>query len=133
MTITDPIADMLTMIRNAQKANFEKIKVNSSKIKKSILDIMKKEGYIKDFQEIVEKNGRKFLYIDLKYDKNGFPVIHTIEKVSKPGIRVYLSYDKIKPVMGGMGISIISTNKGILTDKEARKNKVGGEVICIVW
>ncbi len=133
MTITDPIADMLTIIRNAQKANFEKIKITSSKIKKSILDIMKKEGYIKDFQEIVEKNGRKFLQIDLKYDKNGLPVIHTIEKISKPGIRIYLSYDEIKPVMGGMGISIISTNKGILTDKEARKNKVGGEVICRVW
>lgn len=134
MTITDPIADMLTIIRNAQRAKLEKVIVNSSKIKKSILEIVKREGYIKDFKEIEKADGkRKFLEIFLKYDKNGFPVIHSIEKISKPGIRIYRSYKELKPVMGGMGISIVSTNQGLITDKEARRKKVGGEVICRIW
>ncbi|HCP15964.1 MAG: 30S ribosomal protein S8 [bacterium] len=134
MTITDPIADMLTIIRNAQRANLERIVVNSSKIKKAILEILKREGYIKDFKEFEKSDGkRKFLEIVLKYDRNGLPVIHSIEKISKPGIRIYRSYKELKPVMGGMGISIISTNKGLITDKEARRNKVGGEVVCRIW
>uniref|UniRef100_A0A7C3N837 Small ribosomal subunit protein uS8 n=1 Tax=candidate division WOR-3 bacterium TaxID=2052148 RepID=A0A7C3N837_UNCW3 len=134
MTITDPIADMLTIIRNAQRAKLERIVVNSSKIKKAILEIVKREGYIKDFKEFEKTGGkRKFLEIILKYDRNGLPVIHSVEKISKPGIRIYRSYKELKPVMGGMGVSIISTNKGLITDKEARRNKVGGEVICRIW
>ncbi|HAF06907.1 TPA: 30S ribosomal protein S8, partial [candidate division WOR-3] len=94
----------------------------------------KREGYIKDFKEFEKSDGkRKFLEIVLKYDRNGLPVIHSIEKISKPGIRIYRSYKELKPVMGGMGISIISTNKGLITDKEARRNKVGGEVVCRIW
>jgi len=134
MTITDPIADMLTIIRNAQRAKLERIVVNSSKIKKAILEIVKREGYIKDFKEFEKTGGkRKFLEINFKVWQEWITCYTFCWKDFKPGIRIYRSYKELKPVMGGMGVSIISTNKGLITDKEARRNKVGGEVICRIW
>jgi len=130
--VNDPIADMLTRIRNAQKAGHSTVSAPASKMKKQILDILKNEGYIADF-ETTEDKGRKNLLIQLKYDKNGSPVIHSIDRISKPGIRKYVSYSEVKPVMGGMGISVLTTNKGILTNREAKKLKIGGELICRVW
>lgn len=132
MTMTDPIADMLTRIRNAQKAGHSTVTVPASRMKKQILDILKNEGYIAEY-ETTEERGKKSLTIQLKYDKYGSPVIHSIERISKPGIRRYVSYSEVKPVMGGMGISVLTTNKGIITNREAKKLKIGGELICRIW
>ena len=132
MTMTDPIADMLTRIRNAQKSGKDSVTIPHSKLKNKILDIFKNEGYISNYEEN-NSNGKLFISIGLKYDKNGMPVIHSIERISKPGIKKYVSCKEIKPVMGGMGTLIISTNKGIVTNRKAKKEKVGGEVICKIW
>jgi small subunit ribosomal protein S8 len=133
MSVTDPIADMLVQLKNAQMAKKEKIKIFPfSKMKYAILKILEKEGFI----EKVEKKGRfpkRYFIVYLKYDENKIPAISDIKRISKPGRRIYLPYKKIKPVKQGYGIAIISTSKGILSDKEARKLKVGGEVICEVW
>ncbi len=128
MTMTDPIADMLTRIRNAQMARHETVSIPHSNIKKNILDILKREGYIASF----ENEGNTFNVV-LKYDKFGDPVIHELKRISKPGLRNYIKFEEIKPVMGGMGVAVISTNKGIITNREARKEKVGGEIICEIW
>ncbi|MGE3063098.1 MAG: 30S ribosomal protein S8 [bacterium] len=132
MTMTDPIADMLTRIRNAQNAGKDTVAMPHSELKKKILEILRNEGYISDFQ-MSEEKGKTSISIGLKYDKNGMPVIHSIERISKPGIKRYVSYKELRPVMGGMGIQIISTNKGVMTDRKAKREKVGGEVICKVW
>jgi len=132
MTMTDPIADMLTRIRNAQKSGKDSVSMPHSELKKRILDILRNEGYISNYEES-ETDGKMHLSIGLKYDKNGMPVIHSIERISKPGIKRYVSYKEIRPVMGGMGVLIISTNKGVMTDRKAKKEKVGGEVICKIW
>ncbi len=131
MTMTDPIADMLTRIRNAQRASHKTVEIPFSKIKKEILSILKEEGYISKFEEKGENKKNFIVY--LKYDKYGDPVIHQITRISKPGIRKYVGNEEIKPVMGGMGIAILSTNKGVLTNKKARQMKVGGELICEIW
>jgi small subunit ribosomal protein S8 len=130
--MTDPIADMLTRIRNAQKAGKDSVTMPHSGMKQTILDIIKNEGYISNYEEN-EVKGKLFISVGLKYDKNGMPVIHSIERISKPGIKRYISCKEITPVMGGMGVLIISTNKGVMTGKKARKEKVGGEVICRIW
>ena len=132
MVVTDPIADMLTRMRNAITAKHEDVLVPLSKEKKSIAEILLNEGYIKTFDIVDTKEG-KFLNIGIKYDENGNSVIYGLKRVSKPGLRVYAGADKLPRVINGMGISIISTNKGILTDKQAREAKVGGEVLAYVW
>ena len=133
MSMSDPIADMLTRIRNANTAKHDTVDVPSSKMKVAIADILTKEGYIKGY-EIIEDGAKKTMRITLKYgkDKNE-KVISGIKRISKPGLRVYANTDELPRVLGGMGTAIVSTNKGVITDKEARKLGVGGEVISYVW
>ncbi|MBR6400239.1 MAG: 30S ribosomal protein S8 [Firmicutes bacterium] len=133
MSMSDPIADMLTRIRNANTAKHDTVDVPSSKMKVAIADILTKEGYVKGY-EIIEDGVKKTMRITLKYgkDKNE-KVISGIKRISKPGLRVYANTDELPRVLGGMGTAIVSTNKGVITDKEARKLGVGGEVIAYVW
>jgi small subunit ribosomal protein S8 len=132
MSMTDPISDMLTRIRNANRVKHESVEMPSSKMKIEIAKILKKEGYIRDYRYYKFQN--KFnLKVFLKYGEKNSQIIRGIERVSKPGRRVYSGSDTIKKVLGGLGISILTTSKGIMTDKEARKANVGGEVICNVW
>lgn len=130
--MTDPIADMLTRIRNGIKAQFEKVDIPSSKLKINIAKILKDEGYIKNYK-LVEDSKQGILKIFLKYGLNGDRVISEIKRISKPSKRVYVNKDNIPLVRSGLGLAILSTSKGILTDKEARKQGVGGEVICSCW
>ena len=131
--LSDPIADMLTRIRNANTAKHDTVDVPSSKMKVAIADILEKEGYITKY-EIVEDGNFKTIRITLKYgaDKNE-KIITGIKRISKPGLRAYVGKDDIPKVLGGLGIAILSTNQGIITDKEARKLQVGGEVLAFVW
>ena len=133
MTMSDPIADMLTRIRNANTAKHDTVDVPASKIKVAIAEILDKEGYIEGF-EVVEDGNFKNIRITLKYgkDKNE-KVITGLKKISKPGLRVYAGKDNLPKVLGGLGVAIISTNTGVITDKEARKLQIGGEVLCFVW
>ena len=133
MTMSDPIADMLTRIRNANTAKHDTVDVPASKMKTAIAEILLKEGYIKGF-ELVDAGAFQNIHITLKYgkDKND-KIITGLKRISKPGLRVYANASELPRVLGGLGIAIVSTNKGILTDKEARKNNVGGEVIAFVW
>jgi small subunit ribosomal protein S8 len=132
MSMTDPISDMLTRIRNANRVKHESVEMPSSKMKIEIAKILKKEGYIRDYRYYKFQN--KFnLKVFLKYGEKNSQIIKGIERVSKPGRRVYSGSGTIKKVLGGLGISILTTSKGIMTDKEARKANVGGEVICNVW
>lgn len=132
MSLSDPIADMLTRIRNAQRAKHETCIVPGSKIKKNILTLLKDEGYIADFVPVQTGKFEDF-QIKLKYDKNKQPVIKLIEKVSKPGRRVYIQAADIRPFRNNLGTLILSTSQGIMTGKKARKLKIGGEVICRVF
>ena len=132
MVFTDPIADMLTRIRNGLTARLASVSVPASKEKLTIANILLKEGYIVSVEE-TEENGRKNMIITLKYDENGESVIQGIKRISKPGLRVYAGVDKLPQVISGLGIAIVSTNKGILTDKQARAAGVGGEVLAFVW
>ena len=132
MQITDPIADMLTRIRNANSAKHETVDVPVSNMKKSIADILLEEGYIKSY-ELVDDGKQGMIHITLKYGANKEKVISGIQRVSKPGLRVYCGYEKLPKVLGGLGIAIISTSKGVMTDKAARNNKIGGEVLAYVW
>ncbi len=127
----DSIADMLTIIRNGYKASKTEVKVPFSKLKKNLGDKLKKLGYLEDIKEEVVEN-KKYLAMKLRYE-NGKPEVEGIKRVSKPGLRVYKNKDKIPYVYGGLGVAIISTNKGLLSDREARKNQVGGEILCEVW
>ena len=133
MTMSDPIADMLTRIRNANTAKHDTVDVPASKMKLAIAEILLNEGYIKTY-EVLEEGNFKTIRITLKYgkDKNE-KVITGIKKISKPGLRVYAGKDELPRVLGGLGVAIISTNKGVITDKEARKANVGGEVLAFVW
>ena len=133
MTMSDPIADMLTRIRNANTAKHDTVDVPASKMKIAIAEILLNEGYIKKY-EVLDKENFKNIRITLKYgkDKNE-KVITGIKKISKPGLRVYAGKDELPRVLGGLGVAIISTNKGVITDKEARKANVGGEVLAFVW
>lgn len=132
MTMTDPIADMLTRIRNANTAGHPTVEIPASKMKISILQILKDEGYIRDF-DIIEDEKQNLIKVDMKYGASKERVISNIKKISKPGLKVYAKADQVPKVLGGLGIAIISTSKGIISDKEARKLGVGGEVICYVW
>ncbi|HET8734946.1 MAG TPA: 30S ribosomal protein S8 [Anaeromyxobacteraceae bacterium] len=132
MSLTDPVADMLTRIRNASSARHEKCLVPRSKLKIRIAEVLKEEGFIKDF--LVHEDGPQgAITILLKYSADREPAISEIKRVSKPGLRRYVPTDEIPRVLNGMGIAILSTSKGILVDREARKQKVGGELICTVW
>ncbi len=132
MAMTDPVADMLTRIRNANTAGHADVDIPASKIKKNIAEILLKEGYIKGF-ELVEQQPQNVLRIEMKYGPNKEKVISGLKRISKPGLKVYAKKDELPKVLGGLGIAIISTSNGLLTDKEARKSGVGGEVICMVW
>ena len=133
MTMSDPIADMLTRIRNANTAKHDTVDVPASKMKLAIADILLKEGYIAKY-DVLEDGAFKTIRITLKYgaDKNE-KIITGLKRISKPGLRVYAGAEELPKVLGGLGIAIISTNKGLLTDKEARKQNVGGEVLAFVW
>ena len=133
MTMSDPIADMLTRIRNANTAKHDTVDVPSSKMKLAIADILVKEGYIKKY-DLVDDGGFQTIRIALKYgkDKNE-KIISGIKRISKPGLRVYANSQDMPKVLGGLGIAIVSTNQGVMTDKEARKAGIGGEVLAFVW
>ena len=132
MVMTDPIADMLTRIRNANQMRHETVEMPSSKIKKEIADVLKREGFIRD-AEYIEDNKQGILRLSLKYGKDAARVVTGLKRISKPGLRVYVGSTEVPKVLNGLGIAIISTSKGILTDKEARKEQIGGEVIAYVW
>ena len=132
MQITDPVADMLTRIRNANTAKHEKVDVPASNLKKSIAQILLDEGYLKSY-EIVEDGTQGIIRIQLKYLAGKEKVISGLRRVSKPGLRVYAGADELPKVLKGLGIAIISTSKGVMTDKAARANHVGGEVLAFVW
>jgi small subunit ribosomal protein S8 len=130
--VSDPIADMLTRIRNGLKAKFPKVDVPSSKLKLEIARILKDEGYILNYK-IVDEGSHKAIRVYLKYQDNGAPVISNLERVSRPGCRVYVGSREIPKVLGGLGISILTTPRGVLTGKEARRQNVGGELLCRVY
>jgi len=132
MVMSDPIADMLTRIRNANIVRHETVEVPASKIKRDIAEILKKEGFIRD-AEYIEDNKQGIIRIFLKYGPNQERVITGLKRISKPGLRVYAKHQELPKVLGGLGIAILSTSKGVMTDKEARQAKSGGEVICYVW
>jgi small subunit ribosomal protein S8 len=130
--MTDPIADMLTRIRNALRASHELVNIPSSKLKISLAKVLKSEGYIKNFR-IISDGQHRFIRIFLKYDKEGVSVIGGLKRVSKPSCRVYVGRDRLPNVLNGYGVNIVSTSKGLMTDNEARKAGVGGEILCSVW
>ena len=134
MTMTDPIADMLTRIRNANVAMHDDVTMPSSKLKEALAQVLHKEGYIAGYR-VVERDGKpgKTLTIDLKYSPDRQRVISGMKRVSTPGLRVYAKADRIPRVLGGLGVAIVSTSKGLMTDREARKRRIGGEVLCYVW
>ncbi|MBF0528968.1 MAG: 30S ribosomal protein S8 [Deltaproteobacteria bacterium] len=132
MSMTDPIADMLTRIRNAMMIRHDRVDVPASKLKLSIVRILKDEGYIKNFK-VIKDNKQGVLRILLKYTDDNKPVIKGLKRVSRCSTRVYLGTDDIKPVLSGLGVGIISTSKGVMTDREAKRQNVGGEMICSVW
>ncbi len=132
MTMTDPIADMLTRIRNANTVGHATVDIPASKMKKSIAGILAAEGYIKGF-DVIDDNKQGVIRIQMKYGTDKERVISGIKKISKPGLKVYAKSDEVPKVLGGLGIAIISTSSGIISDREARKLGVGGEVICYVW
>jgi small subunit ribosomal protein S8 len=135
MSMTDPIADMLTRIRNGIQARHERVELPTSKLKVEIARILKSEGFISNFKEVAAEKGQiqGTLRVYLKYSEDGEPVIHGIERISRPGRRVYRNKQEIPRVLGGLGLAIVSTSKGVLAGHEAIKNGVGGEVLCQVW
>lgn len=132
MAMTDPIADMLTRLRNANNVYHDTVEIPGSKIKKAIAEVLKEEGFIKDYS-FQDDNKQGVITVDLKYGPNREKVISGIKRISKPGLRQYAKHDELPRVLGGLGIAIISTSKGIMSDKQARKAGLGGEVIAYVW
>ena len=132
MAVSDPIADMLTIIRNGGKAGFAKVDIPGSKIKLEMVRVLKEQGYIKDYK-FLEDEKQGVLRVYLKYVTEGQPTIFGIKRVSKPSCRVYSKAKTIEPVLNGLGISIVSTSKGVMTDKQAKEANVGGEILCNVW
>ncbi len=130
--MTDPIADMLTRIRNGNDAKHSSVDIPASNIKKNLAEILLEEGFIKGF-DVIEDAKQGVLRVDLKYGPNKEKVMSGIKRISKPGLRVYAKSEEIPKVLGGLGIAIVSTSKGIMTDKVARKENIGGEIICYVW
>ena len=132
MTMSDPIADFLTRIRNASEVYHEKVEVPASRLKKDIARIMKEEGFIKDYKYI-EDDKQGILRVYLKYGPNDEKVVTGLKRISRPGLRVYAGKDELPKVLGGLGIAVVSSSSGLLTDKEARKEGIGGEVLCYIW
>lgn len=132
MTMTDPIADMLARIRNAIMASYDTVDIPSSKLKTNIAKVLKTEGFIKNYR-ILTEGRREIIRVFLRYDENGGCIIGGLRRVSKPSRRVYTRRDRIPRVLGGLGVNILSTSKGIMTDREAREKGVGGEILCSVW
>lgn len=132
MAITDPIADMLTRIRNANRAKHKEVEIPSSHIKVEIAKILKEEGYIKDY-EFIKDNKQGIIKMQLKYEPSKKGVVSTIKRVSKPGLRIYVKKDRVVKILNGLGMSILSTSKGIVTDKKARELGVGGELLCTLY
>ena len=132
MSFTDPISDMITRIRNAQLRGLNTVAIPNSKLREKILNVLKEEGYISDYKPSSKEKNNKFLLVDLKYS-NGIPVIKEISRVSKPGRRIYTKAESIPRIQNGLGIAIVSTSKGIMTDNDARLKKIGGEIICKVF
>ena len=132
MQITDPIADLLTRIRNANSAKHETVEIPASNMKKAIVEILDEEGYIKNYQ-IIDDGKQGIIRVTLKYGKNNEKVLTGLKRVSKPGLRIYSNCEDMPKVMNGLGIAIVSTSKGIMTDKKARRENVGGEVLAFVW
>lgn len=131
MPVTDPIADFLTRLRNASKAKKIRVDIPASNMKKSLAGILKQQRFIEDFS-VIEDNKQNLLRIQLKYS-NGLPAINGLKRISTPGLRVYKSSQELPKVLNGLGIAVISTQKGLLTDKEARREALGGEVVCYIW
>jgi small subunit ribosomal protein S8 len=131
MAVTDPIADFLTRIRNASKARKPRVDIPSSNMKKSLAEILKVQNFIKDYS-VVEDNKQNVLRVELKYT-NGSPAISGLKRISKPGLRIYKNSDDLPRVLNGLGVAVISTPKGLLTDKDARTQSVGGEIVCYIW
>jgi small subunit ribosomal protein S8 len=134
MTMTDPIADMLTRIRNANVAMHDEVRMPASKMKENLAVLLQKEGYIEGFktEDNAERPGRS-LIIEMKYSPERERVISGVKRVSKPGLRVYTKADRIPRVLGGLGVAVLSTSQGLMTDREARKRRMGGEILCFVW
>jgi small subunit ribosomal protein S8 len=132
MAMTDPLADMLTRIRNAVKARFPKVDMPASNIKIDVARILKESGYIKDYK-IQEDNKQNILTIELQYTDDGKPVLYGIDRISRPGRRVYVRARDVKPFLSGMGTAVLSTNCGVMTDRQARQKNLGGEILCKVW
>ncbi len=133
MSMTDPIADMLTRIRNANVAMHDGVSMPSSKLKVSLAEVLRSEGYIQDFNVADEGGPSKTLKIDMKYSPDRERVISGLQRVSKPGLRVYSKSNDIPRVLGGLGVAVVSTSKGLMSDREARKRHMGGEILCFVW
>lgn len=132
MVMTDPIADMLTRVRNANTVRHEKLDIPASKVKAEIADILKREGYVRNY-EIIEDNKQNIIRIFMKYGNNDEQVIRGLKRISKPGLRVYAKADEVPRVLNGLGTAIVSTSKGVLSDKEARAQVIGGEVLAYIW
>jgi small subunit ribosomal protein S8 len=130
--MTDPLADMLSRIRNAGRAGHDKVDIPASRMKIALARIFKEEGFIKNYK-VIKDNRQGILRVYIRYDDNQKPLIQRIERVSRPGLRVYVGYEDLPKVQGGLGVAVISTSKGVITDRQARKLKVGGEVLCQVW
>ncbi|MFI3329425.1 MAG: 30S ribosomal protein S8 [bacterium] len=133
MVMTDPIADMLTRIRNANKMRHETVAIPASNLKKAVLAVLKKEGFITDYSVEKNENPQGVIKVTLKYTNTNERVIKELKRVSKPGLRVFAQVDELPKVLNGLGIAIVSTSKGVMTDKEARKEKIGGEILAYVW
>ncbi len=131
MPVTDPISDFLTRIRNASKAKKIRVDIPSSTMKKSLAEILKRQKFIVDYS-VIEDNKQNILRVLLKY-RNGSPAISGLKRISSPGLRVYKASDELPRVLGGLGVAVISTPKGLLTDKEAKRESVGGEIVCYIW
>ena len=132
MSTTDPVSDLLTRIRNALLAKHDRLDVPSSKLKRNIVALLEREGYIDGF-EVIEKEPQDTLRIFLRYSQQGIPAVRRLQRVSKPGRRVYRGADKIEPVLNGLGTAIVSTSRGLLTDRQAREMRIGGEILCELW
>ncbi len=132
MSMTDPIADFLTRIRNALMAKHDRLDVPASKLKTNISTLLKQEGFIEDY-EVIEEKPQSTLRVYLRYSDEGVPAIRRLARVSKPGRRIYRGADEIKPVLSGLGVYIVSTSKGLLTDRQAREARIGGEILCELW
>ncbi len=133
MVMTDPIADMLTRIRNANKMRHETVEIPSSNLKKDVLTVLKKEGFIVDFTVSNEESKQGLIKVTLKYTDTNERVIKGLKRISKPGLRVYAQVNELPKVLNGLGIALVSTSRGVITDKEARKLQIGGEVLAYVW